>query len=465
MDRTAINQPPDGGSDYPFAVECPLAAHVLDAYVSYAGFEAFPLTLTATGAGYDVTDAADAPIASLDVLEARTAAWGDRTVLEWDEEDVVVRLVVYGDRPGGESGELDPRTYGRLASRVSGLTVSGLTFAGPVEVVAGYNVSLALGETLSPDGGRSRTSVLLDGVPGAGSGRLPGCEEAESFVRRINLVSPGPDGNFRIETDGCVRVQPLLAVGAGDLPYATATEATLVVADDCEPCCSCDDYVNTYAGLVRSWNLWVATAAAAEAVRDTLVGNKARWEAEALRRQASPLRLVAAPEAGCRVFIGGTYCHMRTCCLLGLELRFTLQWYLNGVLQAVEPNGVMVTYSAASGAGSCGERAYSPNYYPTGSPWPVVSYDFASADSQSTSMAKFRVGITCAEGLAIKVTLTAHVSDAEADGCDLPLVAVPADIAAAWLAASAPPAPARFLASALAPLDSARPSFYGGDCN
>lgn len=483
MNRTAVNQPPFSGSIYPFTEDVALAAVVLDAYLSYADdvcdyAHPFTLTLDVDGSDFTATVTEDGGdvVFSGESADARTAEWGDsRRVYEWLSGENVFRLVIDHTALASGSGQLDPRVANRLPKRVSSVRVGLQQFRGPLVLQAGYNVDMSVdGDVERSDGGRFYNVVNLDGVAGAGEGRLTGCEEVEPLVRRINRITPDDAGNFKIQADDCFRQQASLFVseqgGARVAEYSAAglsqeeARSAVKLYDDCRPCCECDYFVRTYRGLKRMWDRWKELAGHAEEVRDTFGKNRDRWLAQLECRLANPLRLVTITEPGCKTFMGGIYCNMSKCCLTGMELRFTLQRYRNGVILADPPTTVTLNESFIDGSFTDGEERYTPQFFSPTPKWPVMKYDFEYADPQQTSMAKLRLCITCQSADSLKVTLTAHAPDpAPAQGtgevCVLPTPAVPSDIQAIWDANGVPDSPMRAIVSKTVPLNPVPPQY------
>lgn len=436
--RTAVNQAPGGGTDYPFLPGGDLAGGVLDFYLSYAAEYRLPLVLTVAGDVFTVTDADAVVVAAVDTGDAETTAWGDdRTVYGWVTSSTVVRAVVRDDTIGDGSGTLDPRTCNRLPARVTSLRVGLVSVTENVVFKAGYNIALSGVEpTDRLDGGRFVNQVNLDAVPGAGDGRLGGCDDVAAVVRKINGLVPDCGGGFRIELDPCFRGQlPLFVTGGPDEPRtAEYSEEGLTTAEakaaiklhsDCHPCCECDYYVRTYRGLKRVWNTWGTAATQAEEVRDTYEENRQRWLAARQCRLDTPARLVVTTDANGKTAVGGSYCNFTTCCLTEIELRFTLQRYASGVL-STWPGGTV-------SVGTLGDEAYAPVV--TGQ---VVRFFLDYADPQAMSVGKMKFKLTDGEATdSLKVTMTVHVpqpppNPQTGDPCELPAATVPADILAIW---------------------------------
>lgn len=439
--RTSVNQAPYGGTDYPFTAHVTgnLTGVVLDAYASYydpTGAYALPLHLTSAGANVVLADAAGTVILETTPAAARTRAWGARTVYEWVADPVVLRLVLDGAFQDGHA-VLDPRTCNRLAPHVRSFWVGGVRLTGPVKFEAGYNVTLTGTDDAAGDE-RYAPVVAMDAVPGAGTGRVPGCPEVDVLLRKINQVRPDCAGNFVIELDDCFRGQPPLTVtGAQDAPRTAVvdTPGAMTLYSDCYPCCSCDAYVRTYRGLKRMWDRWASVATDAQEARDTYASNRARWIASGECRAANPARLVASAVTGCRTYTGGSFCNATECCLTGVELRFTFQRYLAGV--EVAWGTATVAGAAISGSPYDGDEAYAPDTVGGR----VVRFFYDYADPQAASVAKFYLSTPgCVAGGSVRVTMTAHAAT-PVGGCETPAASVPADIAAIWSALGVPATP------------------------
>lgn len=471
--RTAVNQAPGGGTDYPFTGPGDLVGAVLDFYLSYpdqACAYALPFSLTVSGDTWTVTDADAGVVATLDAGDAVTRAWGSRTVYEWADDEQVVRAVVQGTPAG--TGVLDARTYNRLPARVTAFRVGLVRLTGNVRFDAGFNIDLSGAVPAEPaDGGRYRPQVAMDAVAGAGAGRVAGCEEVVAEVRRINQIGPDCAGNFKIEVDPCFRAgPPLLVTGAaGEVRTAehasaglTAEEAqhALKIASDCRPCWECSYFVRTYRGLKRQWDRWKAVAAQAEGVRDTYHANRERWLASRQCRIDNPARLVLTTDFNCKTFVGGSFCNVTTCCLVPIELRFTMRKYAGGVLApwtGGTPNEAYV-----SGSGTDGDERYSPQVEGE-----VVRFFVDYADPEATTTGKMKFCTTgCTADESLEVTLTVHVpspppNPETGDPCTLAEPEVPTWLSDIWAANGVTGDTVRAVLTKTAALNPTQPRF---DC-
>lgn len=475
--RTAVNQRPHGGTNYPLTGPGDFSGVVLDAYVSYYDpTDAYPLPFSLDVAGTTVTVyAADLTVVTqFDTAAAVTRAWGTRTVYEWYADPVVLRLVLASAFVDGRE-TLDPRTCNRLTRHVRSIRVGLFRMTGNVRFESGYNVPITGTVPEEPvEGGRYAPQVAMDAVPGGGAGRLDGCDDVAAVVKRINRVGPDCSGNFRVEYDDCFRAQlPLLVTGnqdeertaeyAADDMTSSAAQHAVKLYSDCHPCCECDYYVRTYRGLKRLWNIWKSLAADAETVRDTYDANVVRWNEARACKFENPARLVVSGSRECKTSVGASFCNFTTCCLTDVEIRFTFQRYKAGELVAW--GGGTGNDATITGSFTEGEEPYAPQVAANGQ---VYRFFFESADAAAMSIAKLRFCTTaCASDESLVVTLTVHAAlpapnPHTGDTCETPVAVVPGPILTLWAAASPEPVPAsptvRAVLVGAAPLNPAPPA-------
>lgn len=500
--RTAVNQRPHGGSDYPFVVDSAYSQLLTDFYLSYQddvcefvepfkldwlyGFgdvpAAPPLGSTPANArDVRVVDALDNVVFDSSLaVDYRETAWGDRIVSEWHSDTSVLRLVARTTAaPDFQTNEtpdlaLDVRTCERLPFRVTSLRVGAFRFTGKVRFEQGYNMAIVAGAVTPVDGGRRRSPIDMDAVPGEGLGQAPGCEETVATLRRINRILPSVGGNFVIEADECFRIQrPLSVVTEEFIPgyrphygsYAatgyttTQAQASLQLQSDCQPCCPCDYFVRTYRGLKRMWDLWKETASDAEGVRDLYALNRQRWLDQLTCRQENPARLLVIGDRNCKVFVGGSVCNFSQCCLSPIELRFTVKKFSGNTL--VPLSSLTVVDADINASSTRTTEKYAPEII-----GPVIRFVADYSNAQATTVARMRICSACEVGESLQVTLTVHAPDPEPNGngviCELPTPEVDADILAIWAANGVPATPTvRAVLTEAAPLNPDAPSF---DC-
>lgn len=496
--RTAVNQGPGNGADYPLASGHALSALLLDFYLEYpddAGTFELPLCVAWLhgfgGRPADPVVGVPDPVHAFEVIVADAlgqvvfdstagdevdVAWGtNRRIVEWRAGSGVARLVfdlsVVADMLAElayADAWLDPRTWVRRPPQLDGVRLGLQTHSGGTVVFSsGFNVALSGAPTTRIDGKARVDAIILDGVPGAGLGRQAGCGPELVAVRRINRVGGDAGGNFTFEASDCFRAQlPLDVTGTGadraatyggSLPPSRARHG-LELHNDCHACCECDFFVRTYAGVRRMHETWAAIAQAAEGVRDTYAANRDRWLSQLDCRRGRALQVVTLAEPDCRSFVGGNYCNMSGCCLYGLEMRFTFQRYTHGALNLAP----LLMHSAEAyieGSATKGQERYSPRLYPVSTGAPVFAFEFGFADPQFRSRAKMRACYKCSAADSLKITVTVHVPDASQAGCAADLVDVPADIAAIWDDAGLPQTPAIALVAQSMPVDPKPPTF------
>jgi hypothetical protein len=284
----------------------------------------------------------------------------------WTQEDIDDGVAT--DYPQGfavSEAVLDPRTTICIPRRVDSLTVDLSTFSRDIVLAAGYNILLESDSNADPYAEMReelRDRVLLDGlvmpvgtfsrtvkkirvsaIPGAGTGRAPGCtDEAALSVKTISGQKPDNAGNLIIQTTGTYRLshslrqiseEPRTFEFYRDGKTEDEAKATLVLKDDGQICCGCNDYVFVYRGVSRQWNRWKDLAAHSGAIRDWHDDNLARWEAARRCRQNRTTRVAITPERNGKIAGGIVFCNNTGCCLTSVTVRVTMLVYRNGIRQ------------------------------------------------------------------------------------------------------------------------------------
>jgi len=451
--RTSVNQAPGNGTDYPFThQDDSLGWVILDAYLSYtddACAFVFPFyislyptaALPALAFTARVTDELDAVVFS-GVVDALVAWDTDRYVAEIFVGEAVLRLVLHApcfnalplNAWTNAIYPLDARTYVRMPKRVRAIRIGLSEYQEAIDVVAGYNIELEQRAVTNTDGKRLRSQIFLDGVAGAGIGRLPGCDPENQPLRLINKIGPDEFGNFNIDFSDCYRAQRNATVNYGaETPTAVFASDTnrhgFKVFNDCKPCQDCSYFVRTYRGLKVLWDRFATIATSAENVRDQLVTNIDRWNAAADCRSEQSLQVIFTAEPECRFFVGAMYCNNSACCVAHPELRFTFFRYVNGFPVAVAENSAILRSFVQI------ENNDEQEILPTDA-WPVYVYKPDLVSAQSTFMARLRFCTVCSSTESYGVYVTAHFNDSAytTDGCAAVEVMVPAALTAVWTA-------------------------------
>lgn len=496
-----VNQPPIYGTDFPFVAPSSDVEFLLaDFYLAYVDRNAaMPLRLVwLHGFGTNIValpSGVPVPTHTRDLLVKDAVGniifdstiatsyfekpWAGRLlIIEWRTDTEICRCVmhtefspqqtpiVYDSEIVPVSGELAARTYEQLPKRVGGIRVGTQTMNERLVLQNGFNIDLETEEVEQREGERRLQRIVVTGTPGGGLGRQPDCTGVTPLIRTINGVRPNAAGNFVVDASECFRNQPPLFIGSETertahygYPMLSIEEAkaAMILTNNCRPCCSCDAFVHTYAGLRRQWFRWQGLAAIAESIRDTYNANRDRWLAELQCRLSQAVRLITVAEPNCKAKIAALYCNFSKCCLTNVELRFTLQVLRCSCGSLTTIAGVLCPPALISGSYIEGCQPYN-----LVGRWPVYSAFFQFADPQRSSMAQFRVCIPNCTQHNLLVTVTAHVADPCLDSngqlCVLPLVTVPADIQAIWTNLALPPTSVRGMVQRTLPLNPAQPS-------
>jgi len=419
-----VNQPPGGGTNFPFIRPSPDIQHLLgDFYLSYPddycvytypfqikwlygfGFNQVsnPIPGYVPIHDYDVIvlDASDAVVFDSTVAgigndsdnpnSYYTSTWQGRIlVIEWtnEYEDKVCRCTKYTgwdsystdyqdydnfivpdlvDPSLTPGGNLDPRTYNRLPQRLRSLRVIpnnnasiSTVLKGDISLHEGYNVEIqanasdiGLGDLDLTDLGLVATAPVIEGTrftnhisissePGLGLGTKSGCEEDDPSVRRINSLVANDWQNITLDPgNDCIRSQRPVALSnicprefeyhdeGGVLSDAEAPYGYKVL-NDCTSCCDCDYFARTYQGLKRQWFGYQAIATDALEARNLHDENIERWNYQKACREENPLVTVISIQPDCRENISVTFGNTSECCLVGVHLRLTFEYYYNG---------------------------------------------------------------------------------------------------------------------------------------
>ena len=200
-----------------------------------------------------------------------TSAVGDYLVVQWTSAASTAKVVLrqLAERSfdvftnsDETTNVLDPSTVIRFPASVTSFSVidgdDNVTDITDSDVVIeeGYNCELGLG--LPDDTGELVDNPLsLAFSPGAGLGRVDGCEDIDHLIRSISGTGPGDDsGRLLMRGDSCLRVTPS---GSG-----------VTVQGDCQACCQCQDYGDSYEGIRDAFNVGVGVGVSLAATAGSL---------------------------------------------------------------------------------------------------------------------------------------------------------------------------------------------------
>lgn len=375
----------------------------------------------------DPTHAADLRVVDADdavVFLSTTAStyrfrdWGRFRIHEWLADDAVCRLLQHlgahdpedeRETPvqfTPEDGTLDERTHEVWPGQVLQLIADGVEIDGEVRLVNGYNAEFRPGEPSRRDGRPAETKVFTALAAGLGEGTYPACEDPVTVVRHINGVGPDALGNFTLSAVECYRLgRPgTTAVVDGQRLFTPTQAAGLAVANDCTPCCTCDDYVNTYRGVVRLHEEYKVLGVRAQGVRAIYASNRERWLAQKECREGHPLRVVLLPYKGCGtscVAVAASLGNTASACRGPARLELSFQ--TSGPTATIDEESVLLYNSQGT-----------PVPYTLGGAWPDVRAVWDLLDPARAGKVRFQF---CLDGVVdgdwVQVTATAYINDVQ----------------------------------------------------
>jgi hypothetical protein len=325
--------------------------------------------------------------------------WSDRFAIhEWVGADVVCRVVqhtgqhdpedvlVYPDYQTLTGAVLDERVSEIWPDNVTKIIVNGNEIDGDIEFVGGYNFTNTLASTDAVDGNARINSIFVAAVPGSGLGLTPGCPEQvtqEIPIRNINKAGPDARGSFVITGDECISIpRPGITSGQGSNRVITFDiDNGLTLKESCLPCCSCDDFMNTYRGIRRLYDKYAALGVRAEDVRMQHKKNVDRWNDQKTCRESAPVKIAGIPytinnDSCLKVALG--VCNSYEAC----RGEFTVDVNFNtpsGLKGYINPNSIFAYDAGGYNAENYVLEGSWPNYKAR---WPIV-------DSQKLAKIKF----------------------------------------------------------------------------
>jgi hypothetical protein len=266
-------------------------------------FEYSPARLPGAAGSPSGPHAADVVLASiggvvfdsrLDGTTYRGSAYGPRLWLhEWENSFGFVRLVqrrafVSPSQVTGYDPVIVPTSSTLAAScvtvlppSVSSIGSDGQDTSNWLTLRAGYNVGLSA--VPLTDGLRTGSTIKIDVIPGAGDGRYPGCDAIDSALRSIGGVGPDALGNLTLDLDRCLWARPA-QTDHGDT--IELTPGSLVLGNDCPPCCQCSDFIELKRGIDDEYAQHAQIADDVSQLRDQLRSLIVRWNEAAACRES-----------------------------------------------------------------------------------------------------------------------------------------------------------------------------------
>jgi hypothetical protein len=341
--------------------------------------------------GETVFDSTQADTFTSDVWDSRLL------ILEWRTSDKILRCTQHTDwttediRDGQDrtydnyivpqDGTLQADTWFKLPKRVTSIQVGLTNIKGTaVSLAEGYNTQITEGSSLGvPDieipsfgfdtgkklveGKRLSHKVSLAAVPGAGLGIFPGCADTQPELKTINKIRSSEYFNFTWDAEGCIRYQrPLGLVSASPrefsyasvaLPSTEESSSAIEVLNDCQNCCQCTYFAQTYQGIKRQWYLYKDIAANAEKARDNYSDSRDRWTQQKAIREANTLRVFVRQDGDCKISWGLSHCNASKCCLNNIRLQLMWLYYVDGKLTVPDRAGFDCQKTQIDGSAQC----------------------------------------------------------------------------------------------------------------
>lgn len=370
----AVDQPLGGGSNYPFVDSGELTNLIADLYLYYQdasfvrpfsvawvfGFDdgpgAVPIT-TAHAKDMLIVDAFGTPVFdSREADEPVIQNWSDRLqIVQWKTSDGnILRTtihtawsadqlpVVYPIYIAPTNAVLDERTEELALPRVNSVRDDVSLGAGRLR--AAFDIHQHFKENIRLKNGlnteikvtpgtvgpvRTPTIVTFSAVPGSGDGRFdPGCDE-EPVIRRINNITADAAGNILLDVSQCYRVErPIYEVlNSNPAAHASAVlDHMLQLFNDCSPCCTCQDYVNSYEGVRKLRNTFADLVERTNAVRELYISNLNRFNSQKGCRESQVVRVATQPVCPDELQVTVGICNTSNECLNNVILYMSFEY-------------------------------------------------------------------------------------------------------------------------------------------
>lgn len=258
-----------------------------------------------------ILDATDSVVFDSTLGDYRYELWSDRFgIHEWRTDTAICRIVQHIGQHDLEDVEsypysqtltnaiLDERVSEIWPKKINKFKVNNTSITGDVNFYGGYNFVTTLSSTAITNGSRRVNSIFVAAEAGAGEGQFPGCpEQSEITIKRINQVTPDDSGSFVFTATDCIWLnrEGTTAQVGGVRNITFNNPNSIHITNNCLPCCSCDDFMNTYRGIRRLYEKFKALGVRANSVRNTHQDNIDRWLAQKDCREAAPIKLSMLP--------------------------------------------------------------------------------------------------------------------------------------------------------------------------
>lgn len=328
--------------------------------------------------------------------EYRFKDWSNRfRIHEWISDDCVLRVVQHTGQNDSEdvlnypysqeltNAILDERVSELWPDSVTSLIVNGYPIKGDIEFIGGYNFETRLSSVNNKPGQSHTNKVFVSAAPGSGLGREEGCSGTTVYpVRAINGVKVQKGGNFIFSAKDCLWLNSPGTVSNIDGTNSISYELTngFYLKNNCLPCCSCDDFVNTYQGIRRLYSKYETLGQRANAVRSKLTENTQRWLSQKNCRESDPVKVNLVPwrikdDSGVKINVG--ICNTEPGCRgeMSLNLAFSTPTGLKGYIN----RDTVFSYESSG---------YNPEPYHIEGSWPNYNIKWINTKGQSLSKVK-----------------------------------------------------------------------------
>jgi hypothetical protein len=305
-----------------------------------------------------------------------------------DSEDVIV----YPTSQYPTDAILDERVSELWPKQVYKFKVNNQYISGDVEFLGGYNFTTRLSSINRASGNERTNQIIVSAEGGTGEGFTPGCDEEDLInppIKRINQVSPTEKGDFVMTANECLSlVNPGTTYTDGEgkkiiFDLDQLGKKGFMLKNSCQPCCTCDDFVNTYKGIQRLYDSYAELGRRSAVLRDKHAENISRWLAQKQCRESSIVKLSVLPfnirEDSCAKIAVGI-CNSYQACRgeIQLELEFETPTGLSGFIN----KETVYIYDAGGAAAE--------NYTLEGS-WPNYVVRWPVIESQRLAKIKFDI--------------------------------------------------------------------------
>ena len=147
--------------------------------------------------------------------------------------------------------------------QINSITLDDAVIKGKVVISAGYNMDMEVTDNVlelplildTPTDqvfDRNKKILNISAVAGAGAGQYLNCEEPDAFIKTINTIPPSDNGNFILNATECYWPE-VLGSNLG-LEFLLSQTPTVKLRNVCSPCCTCDQYYDSYEAMRYLWD-------------------------------------------------------------------------------------------------------------------------------------------------------------------------------------------------------------------